>query len=592
MAPRGVDTVVRASIDAAAGAVLSFGLAGAPSELLGDTAHRLVPVTDRDAAELIRSIRAAPVLFGWRGAAPVDTAALEELLLRLSRLVDDHPEVVSVALEPVVVAPQGLTALGAAVRLAPPPARNDLGPPPPSELLSTDRRWPPGRPRQSPARRRMVHMAKTGTTTQGLRAAIERSGYYPALVAEAVEAAVGGEPVASYLVHQETTFDSNEVRRHVTVLVLTENRFIVSHTDEQAADTSSPTPYATTSTESVKLERISSVVVSRVVANPEKYVPGTLPREVVLTIGWGAVSRIDLEPAACGDSNCEADHGYTGSSTADDLSLRVSEVKRRPRHRAPDPRLRAVALRGHGRHRGDRPLMAQPAWQDPVPLALDTAPVPEYGSGSLADLLPTLVAGQEVPGFTAAIPELAPADRNCVFLIDGLGWEQIKAHPDEAPFLHSLLPTSRGGTGRPITAGFPSTTATSLASVGTGLPPGEHGLPGYTVRDPGTGVLMNQLRWKPWTEPKVWQPHPTVFQLADAAGVRTAQVSAPMFEQTPLTKVALSGGSFLGSPARSAWTSPPSGSPRATARSSTRTTARSTARATVSAWTPTPGGAS
>ncbi|MDF6045356.1 GNAT family N-acetyltransferase [Streptomyces sp. JH14] len=128
MAPRGVDTVVRATIDPAAGAVLSFGLAGAPSELLGDTAHRLVPATDRDAAELIRSIRAAPVLFGWRGSAPVDTAALEELLLRVSRLVDDHPEVVSVALEPVVVATQGLTVLGASVRLAPPPARTDLGP--------------------------------------------------------------------------------------------------------------------------------------------------------------------------------------------------------------------------------------------------------------------------------------------------------------------------------------------------------------------------------------------------------------------------------------------------------------------------------
>ncbi|PZT77139.1 MULTISPECIES: bifunctional acetate--CoA ligase family protein/GNAT family N-acetyltransferase [unclassified Streptomyces] len=128
MAPRGVDTVVRAAIDPAAGAVLSFGLAGAPSELLGDTGHRLVPVTDRDAAELIRSIRAAPVLFGWRGAAPVDTAALEELLLRVSRLVDDHPEVVSIALEPVVVAPQGLTVLGASVRLSPPPARTDLGP--------------------------------------------------------------------------------------------------------------------------------------------------------------------------------------------------------------------------------------------------------------------------------------------------------------------------------------------------------------------------------------------------------------------------------------------------------------------------------
>ncbi|MFF2862315.1 alkaline phosphatase family protein [Streptomyces rubiginosohelvolus] len=190
--------------------------------------------------------------------------------------------------------------------------------------------------------------------------------------------------------------------------------------------------------------------------------------------------------------------------------------------------------------------MAQPAWQDPEPLAIDTAPVPEYGSGSLADLLPTLAAGLEVPGFTAAIPELTPARRNCVFLIDGLGWEQIKAHPDEAPFLHSLLSTSRGGTGRPLTAGFPSTTATSLASVGTGLPPGEHGLPGYTARNPQTGELMNQLRWKPWTEPKAWQPYPTVFQLADAAGVHTAQVSAPMFEQTPLTKIALSGGCFLG----------------------------------------------
>ncbi len=68
------------------------------------------------------------------------------------------------------------------------------------------------------------------------------------------------------------------------------------------------------------------MVVSRVVANPETYIRGTLPREVVLTIGWGAVSRIDLEPAACGDPNCEADHGYTGSATADDLSLRVSEA--------------------------------------------------------------------------------------------------------------------------------------------------------------------------------------------------------------------------------------------------------------------------
>ncbi|MGW1284614.1 bifunctional acetate--CoA ligase family protein/GNAT family N-acetyltransferase [Streptomyces sp. NPDC002586] len=128
MAPRGVDTVVRAVIDPAAGAVLSFSLAGAASQLLGDMAHRLIPVTDREATSLVRSIRTAPLLFGWRGSTPVDTPALEELLLRVSRLVDDHPEVVAVTLEPVVVAPHGVSVLGATVRLAPPPARDDLGP--------------------------------------------------------------------------------------------------------------------------------------------------------------------------------------------------------------------------------------------------------------------------------------------------------------------------------------------------------------------------------------------------------------------------------------------------------------------------------
>ncbi|THC46001.1 nucleotide pyrophosphatase/phosphodiesterase family protein [Streptomyces sp. A1499] len=190
--------------------------------------------------------------------------------------------------------------------------------------------------------------------------------------------------------------------------------------------------------------------------------------------------------------------------------------------------------------------MSLPAWDDVEPLALDTAPVPAYGSGSLADLLPTLVAHQGVPGHAPAIAEIAPADRNCVFLIDGLGWEQLKAHPAEAPFLSSLLAGSRGGTGQPITAGFPATTATSLASVGTGLPPGVHGLPGYSVRDPATGELMNQLRWNPWTDPHAWQPYPTVFQHAHEAGVHTAQVSAPGFEHTPLTKIALSGGTFRG----------------------------------------------
>ncbi|MFD7903170.1 GNAT family N-acetyltransferase [Kitasatospora sp. NPDC059747] len=128
LAPRGVDTVIGATVDPAVGAILSFGLAGAPAELLGDVAHRLVPATDQDVAGLIREVRAAPLLFGWRGAEAVDTGALEELLLRVSRLVDDLPEVASVDLEPVVVAPHGLAILGARVRIAPLPVRSDLGP--------------------------------------------------------------------------------------------------------------------------------------------------------------------------------------------------------------------------------------------------------------------------------------------------------------------------------------------------------------------------------------------------------------------------------------------------------------------------------
>ncbi|OEV13650.1 alkaline phosphatase family protein [Streptomyces nanshensis] len=188
---------------------------------------------------------------------------------------------------------------------------------------------------------------------------------------------------------------------------------------------------------------------------------------------------------------------------------------------------------------------------DPEPLDPRTAPVPRYGSASLSDLLPAVVAAQGLsPAGEEQVPHtrlrLEPADRVCVFLVDGLGWEVLRAHPEEAPFLTSLLDTSLGGTGTALTSGFPSTTATSLASVGTGLPPGMHGLPGYTALDPDTGRLMNQLRWQPWTEPHAWQPYPTVFQLADAAGITASQVSAPHFEHTPLTRVALSGGTFYG----------------------------------------------
>ncbi|MBM7787666.1 DUF5998 family protein [Tenggerimyces flavus] len=169
-------------------------------------------------------------------------------------------------------------------------------------------------------------MAETGSATQELRAAIDRSGYYPDVVADALETCLAGERVVSYFVHHAPTFDRDEVRRHITVLVLTATRLIVGHTDEHPGDETLSAPYATASTEAVPIDRISSVVVNRTVANPAGYEPGGPVHEAVLTVGWGAVGRIDLEPATCADPNCEADHGYAGTFTSDDFSLRVASA--------------------------------------------------------------------------------------------------------------------------------------------------------------------------------------------------------------------------------------------------------------------------
>lgn len=168
-------------------------------------------------------------------------------------------------------------------------------------------------------------MADTGTR-DGLRLAIQEAGYYPDLVADMLETSLAGEAVNSYVVHHEPHFDRDELRRHVSVLVLTPTRLIVGHTDEYPSDDTHDVPYATTSTEAVPLDRVSSVVVSRTVTAPAAYRIGTPSLDVVLTVGWGAMSRIDLEPATCGDPECDADHGYTGALTSDDFTLRVSEA--------------------------------------------------------------------------------------------------------------------------------------------------------------------------------------------------------------------------------------------------------------------------
>src|SRR6476659_5479590 len=108
--------------------------------------------------------------------------------------------------------------------------------------------------------------------TDELRTAIEKSGYYPDVVWDAVASAVAGEHVVSHLVHHEPTIDErDEVRRHVTVLVLTQSRLIVAHTDEHPADEVLPSPYTSTTTEAVTLNAVRTVVVNRMVANPESY---------------------------------------------------------------------------------------------------------------------------------------------------------------------------------------------------------------------------------------------------------------------------------------------------------------------------------
>lgn len=155
-----------------------------------------------------------------------------------------------------------------------------------------------------------------------LRTAIERTGYYPDVVIAGVEGAIGGEPVMDFHVHHEPTFDRDEVRRHLTVVVLTPTRLVLAHTDEHAGDDLLPEPYTSTSTEAIALSAVRSVVVTRMVANPTD--GPRPPAEAVLTVSWGGVSRVDLEPAACSDPECEADHGYTGVLAGDDFSLRAS----------------------------------------------------------------------------------------------------------------------------------------------------------------------------------------------------------------------------------------------------------------------------
>ncbi len=166
--------------------------------------------------------------------------------------------------------------------------------------------------------------------------------------------------------------------------------------------------------------------------------------------------------------------------------------------------------------------------------------VPSYGVATLADLSSSILASLD-PGSPPSqnVLGLTPAQRACLLIVDGLGWELLRDHPAAAPFLSELARNSK-----PITAGFPSTTVTSLGSICTGRPPGQHGILGYQVIIPGENRLLNGLRWDSRVDPLQWQPLPTIYERATKAGIAAVHVAQGSFRGTGLTVATMRGADF------------------------------------------------
>lgn len=175
---------------------------------------------------------------------------------------------------------------------------------------------------------------------------------------------------------------------------------------------------------------------------------------------------------------------------------------------------------------------------------LDLPPAPAYGRRSVADVLGSAAASLGLDGFTNTLG-LPAAMRVCVVVADGLGRNLLKQKSAHTPFLRSVIQAGQGEVPVWLDSAFPSTTAAALASLGTGLAPGQHGMVGYDVLDPEQDKVVNLLgNWDPGVDPLAWQPFPTVLERA-AGHAAVTTVSLPQFGDSPMTRAALRGGNFV-----------------------------------------------
>lgn len=159
-------------------------------------------------------------------------------------------------------------------------------------------------------------------------------------------------------------------------------------------------------------------------------------------------------------------------------------------------------------------------------------------------LLPAVATSLAVPGLAKGGDRpLRPARRTVVVLVDGLGAQLLARRGGHAPFLRRLMQDPESAT--TIDCGFPSTTATSMGTFGTGLLAGGHGLVGYEAYDPDTDTVFNELSWEDGPPPHRWQPAPTVFEAAQDAGVAVTRIGPGFFDGSGLTEAALRGGRFV-----------------------------------------------